>query len=104
MSESTKLEKGSDTASTTSLKEEQKKEKRIVREEGDVAAAGGDIEAAIDENSEEEVVEVDPYLVSWKGSDDPENPLNFSTKRKASLMIMVAAIAFLTYYPILSLL
>lgn len=96
MSESTKLERGSDTASTTSLKEEE----RIVRKEGEVAAAGGDIEEAMDEKaSEEGDGEVDPYLVNWKGSDDPENPLNFATRKKISLMVMIAAIAFLTYLP-----
>jgi hypothetical protein len=104
MSESTKLDRASDTtASSASLKEVQLQEQereRIVSEEGDMAAVG-DIEAArergMDDDEEKETEEaVDPYLVSWKGSDDPENPLNFSTRRKASLMVMVAAIAFLT--------
>ena len=82
--------------------QEQERE-RIVSEEGDMAAVG-DIEAARergmdnDDDEEKETEEAaDPYLVGWKGSDDPENPLNFSTRRKASLMVMIAAIAFLTY-------
>ena len=106
MSDSTKLDRASDTtASSASLKEVQLQEQereRIVREEGDMAAVG-DIEAArergMDNDDEEKETEeaVDPYLVGWKGSDDPENQLNFSTRRKASLMVMIAAIAFLTY-------
>ena len=100
MSETTKLERASDSASSASLKQE-----RIVREEGEMAAVG-DIEAAtelgLDEKDTADSEDVDPYLVRWKGSDDPENPLNFSTKRKASLMVMIAAIAFLTYCPSLT--
>ena len=98
MSESTKLDVASDSATTASLKETS--EERIVRDEGEMAAAG-DLEAArersIDEKENEDDSEVDPYLVTWKGADDPENPLNFRTRKKVSLMVMIAAIAFLTY-------
>jgi hypothetical protein len=72
-----------------------------LRHDGELAEVG-DIEAQREKLSEKEddsvpATEEDPFLVKWKGDEDPENPLNFSTKRKASLMVMVAAIAFLTY-------
>src|SRR5579859_6919238 len=98
MSESTKLDIASDSASTASLKEAN--EKRIVRDEGEMAAAG-DLEAAMersmDEKENEKEGEVDPYLVTWKDADDPENPLNFRMRKKVSVIVMIAAIAFLTY-------
>ena len=80
------------------------KHERELRHDGELAEAG-DIEAQREKLSEKEdgsipATEEDPFLVKWKGDDDPDNPLNFSTKRKASLMIMVAAIAFLTYLPV----
>jgi hypothetical protein len=100
MSESTKLDPASDSASSASLKEAN--DGRIVRDEGEMAAAG-DLEAArersIEEKESEVDGEVDPYLVTWKGADDPENPLNFPMRKKVSLMVMIAAIAFLTYLP-----
>ena len=40
---------------------------------------------------------IDPYLVTWDGDNDPENPLNYTIKQKLVLMVMVAGIAFLTY-------
>jgi CRISPR/Cas system-associated protein Cas10 (large subunit of type III CRISPR-Cas system) len=81
---------------STSLKEEL----READHEGEVVAAGGDLEAAVREANEklETEKEIDPYLVEWNGTDDPENPLNFTTARKVLLMTMVAGIAFLTYF------
>jgi hypothetical protein len=77
------------------------KDERELRQEGEMAEVG-DIEAQKEKITEKEdtsvpPTEVDPFLVSWKGDEDPENPLNYSSKRKVSLMVMVAAIAFLTY-------
>lgn len=67
----------------------------------------GDIEAARTKIQEEsvELEEVenrkeepdDPYLVTWKGENDPENPLNFPKRRKVLAMAMIGALAFLTY-------
>jgi hypothetical protein len=85
---------------STSLKDDVAAE-RTADYEGEMAAAGGDIEEQIsrDEKFEEESEPADPYLVTWKGTDDPENPLNFSKGTKIGLMAMIAAIAFLTYVP-----
>lgn len=68
--------------------------------EGEIVAAGGELEVAVREDNEklEREQESDPYLVTWKGSDDPENPLNFTTTRKIVLLAMIAALAFLTYF------
>ena len=88
------------TAHDESLSASLKEEIREADYEGEIAAAGGDLEAAVRAKNEklETVEETDPYLVEWKGSDDPENPLNFTTARKVLLMVMIAGIAFLTYF------
>lgn len=49
-------------------------------------------------NVEEEALEPrDPNLVDWDGPDDPENPLNWTTGRKAMMTTSIALITFLTY-------
>ena len=74
---------------------------REAREEGKMARVG-DVEAQRENSVDEKItpVQSDPFLVVWNGPEDPENPLNFTTKRKVGLMAMVAAIAFLTYPPV----
>ena len=39
----------------------------------------------------------DPNIVDWDGPDDPDNPLNWSTKKKWFNIGVMAAITFLTY-------
>ena len=77
-------------------------DEKCLTEESEVTNAG-DVEARRT-NIEEEKIDSeteldDPYLVKWNGVDDPGNPLNFSTRRKLLVMVMIAAIAFLTYIP-----
>jgi hypothetical protein len=36
----------------------------------------------------------DPFLVNWNGTDDPENPMNFSPRRMWINVALVSAIAF----------
>ena len=36
------------------------------------------------------------FEVTWDGDDDPSNPLNWSTMRKASIIAMVSFVTFLT--------
>jgi len=98
MSETTArdLESGSSSADL--------KEERIVDEEGEVAAAAGAEQLATYEEQDEEAKEKleeseDPWLIDWK-ENDPENPLNFRSRKKVCIMAMVAAIAFLTYLPL----
>jgi hypothetical protein len=80
--------------STTTLEE-----KQADQEIGDVY--GGDIEAARERNIQEKVdaepEPKDPFLVEWNGTDDPDNPLNFRSRKKVLVMMMIAGIAFLTY-------
>src|SRR5271170_393540 len=75
-------------------------DEKIAREEGELANAG-DLETARSTSEEEkidsDVEPEDPYMVKWNGTDDPENPLNFSSRKKLLVMVMIAAIAFLTY-------
>lgn len=84
-------------SASASSKEERERETEL-DEEG-VLAAVGDVEAARERNITEKLnaEPEEPFLVKWDGDDDPGNPLNFKTRRKVSLMIMVAGIAFLTY-------
>lgn len=39
----------------------------------------------------------DPNIVDWDGPDDPENPLNWTAKRKVTATASIALITFLTY-------
>ena len=39
----------------------------------------------------------DPNIVDWDGPDDPENPLNWTKKRKVSATVSIALITLLTY-------
>lgn len=40
--------------------------------------------------------EQDEFEVTWDGNDDPTNPMNWSTWRKASIIAMVSFVTFLT--------
>jgi hypothetical protein len=81
--------------SSTTMEDE-----KIAREEGELANAG-DLETARSRSEDEKIdpdaEPEDPYLVKWNGPDDPENALNFSSRKKLLVMAMIAAIAFLTY-------
>jgi hypothetical protein len=39
----------------------------------------------------------DPNIVDWDGPDDPENPLNWTSKRKFGATMSIALITLLTY-------
>ena len=45
----------------------------------------------------EETEARDPNIVDWDGPDDPENPLNWTSKRKVTATISIALITLLTY-------
>jgi hypothetical protein len=81
---------------------EERERKRETVEEGKLAVAG-DLEAAREKSMDEKLdtKTEDPFLVEWNGKDDPENPLNFKTRRKVLIMVVIAAIAFLTYHQLL---
>lgn len=49
-----------------------------------------DVEEAVEEPR-------DPNIVDWDGPDDPENPLNWTKKKKVSATISIALITLLTY-------
>lgn len=38
----------------------------------------------------------DPNIVDWDGPDDPQNPLNWSFKKKGTLIASISIITFLT--------
>jgi hypothetical protein len=59
----------------------------------------GPVETQDGENRQEEEAPRDPNIVDWDGPDDPENPLNWTTKRKASATLSISLITFLTYVP-----
>lgn len=50
-----------------------------------------------DGDQQQEEVPRDPNIVDWDGPDDPENPLNWTAKRKVTATISIALITFLTY-------
>lgn len=41
--------------------------------------------------------EKDPNIVDWDGPDDPENPMNWSRRKKITAIVIVAVLAFLSY-------
>lgn len=43
----------------------------------------------------------DPNVVSWEGSDDPENPVNWKESLKWGNVAAISAITFITYVPLI---
>ncbi|EEP79681.1 predicted protein [Uncinocarpus reesii 1704] len=39
----------------------------------------------------------DPNIVDWDGPDDPQNPLNWTLRKKATIVSSIAVITFITY-------
>lgn len=68
-------------------------EKRSIHEEGDIEK-GPTLDAGIEKEETR-----DPNIVDWDGPDDPENPLNWTTKKKLTATISIALITLLTYAP-----
>ncbi|KAL2435320.1 hypothetical protein ABEF94_014931 [Exophiala dermatitidis] len=61
----------------------------------------GDLEKAFSKNEDDDVgvtvtVTADPNVVDWDGPDDPENPLNWSPRRKWSNILLLAVMTTLT--------
>jgi hypothetical protein len=38
--------------------------------------------------------------VDWDGPDDPENPMNWTTRKKMQQLVLMAANTFITYAPL----
>jgi hypothetical protein len=55
-----------------------------------------DVELQSDTKSETISSSNDPYLVIWKGSDDPENPRNWTFKRKWAAVFVVSSFTFIS--------
>jgi hypothetical protein len=54
-------------------------------------------EAEIPQHSRPDSDAKDPNLVTWDGPDDPENPFNWKTYKKARQLVFMAFNTFLTY-------
>jgi hypothetical protein len=50
----------------------------------------------IEKVSVKEKLSVDPNVVTWDGPNDPENPMNWSSKEKVSAIAMVSLITLLS--------
>lgn len=50
-----------------------------------------------EETTQQDDIPRDPNIVDWDGPDDPENPLNWTAKRKVTATVSIALITFLTY-------
>lgn len=74
------------------------------RQKGDRAAENGDLEKATSSSLKRQKTnqssrsqrERDPNMVSWAGSDDPENPRNWSKWRKWIALIVVSSFTFIS--------
>lgn len=47
----------------------------------------------------EEAPVANDFVVDWEGEDDPENPLNWSSRRKAINVACISCLTFVTYVP-----
>lgn len=60
-----------------------------------------DLEVAITNIEDQYVTEPeeprDPNVVDWDGPDDPENPLNWPSRRKVVIVTSISVITFITY-------
>jgi len=93
---------GTDLESSSMNSAEELKAERIATHEGEIAGAGGAENIKTIEEQETEDLEAkdgpeDPFLVEW-GENDPGNPLNFKSSKKIMVMVMIASLAFLTYF------
>ncbi|KAI4111174.1 MAG: hypothetical protein LQ345_006856 [Seirophora villosa] len=56
-----------------------------------------DVEAPLEKRSSAKSVKArDPNLVTWDGPDDPENPKNWSTKRRWAATVVVSSFTFIS--------
>ena len=65
----------------------------------DLEAGGNDSSRSSREKKEEAEtaqVAVDPNIVDWDGPDDPQNPINWSSKLKWGNVAVISSITFLT--------
>lgn len=60
-----------------------------------------DLEKALSRNEDQDVAmtfrpTTDPNVINWDGPDDPENPLNWTARRKWTNIAVIAGITVLT--------
>lgn len=53
--------------------------------DSDTSASGGEVDVD------------NQHVVDWDGPNDPENPMNWSTREKAPIICVVTASRFMTY-------
>ena len=41
--------------------------------------------------------ETDDFIVDWDGDDDPENPLNWPSRKKGIIIALLSSLTFVTY-------
>lgn len=60
-----------------------------------------DLEVAVADIEDQYVKEPegpqDPNIVDWDGPDDPENPLNWPSRKKVLIVVSISVITFITY-------
>lgn len=90
MATQTTLQPGPSATGAVSVEKRLKTEDGTLVPEDTGSEEEGDIEAAPEK--EEVTTETDPNMVYWSGPDDPENPMNWSDKKKwlniATLSVM----------------
>ncbi|EDO19653.1 hypothetical protein Kpol_1018p195 [Vanderwaltozyma polyspora DSM 70294] len=53
--------------------------------------------SSTEENTDNETINKDPFLVDWNGDDDPEHPYNWSTPKKTIMILQVMLLTAVTY-------
>lgn len=66
-------------------------------EKGTVAATSMNAEDTNGKSAHDAEKSTTPIVVDWDSTDDPQNPMNWSKKKKWSTISLVAYITFVTY-------
>ncbi|EDO15836.1 hypothetical protein Kpol_1057p25 [Vanderwaltozyma polyspora DSM 70294] len=53
--------------------------------------------SSAEENTDNETINKDPFLVDWNGDEDPEHPYNWSTPKKTIMILQVMLLTAVTY-------
>lgn len=51
-----------------------------------------------EEENKQKEKEADPYYVTWESADDPDNPQNWSTAKKWSILVLVSFITLVVAF------
>ncbi|KAI5475408.1 MFS transporter, DHA1 family, multidrug resistance protein [Pseudohyphozyma bogoriensis] len=69
----------------------------MVEQEGVIQQGSKDVEKGEKQKEENKEAEKYPWLVEWDGPDDPDNPRNWSTRKKNFVAVLIGLLTFSVY-------